>query len=109
MKGLSDKKRLLIVTKYCKGSGMSMRKIAAEEAVSLKAVYNTIKRFGMNHTLKDLPGRGRKRGPLRPNLDKKICEQFPGKRHFHSGLCEKMPYYYRHGPACQGAELVGNI
>ena len=76
MKGLSAKQRFSIVTKYSEGSGMTMRKIAEMEGVSLKTVYSTIKRLGMNHTFKDLPGRGRKRGPLHHNLDKKTCGQF---------------------------------
>lgn len=68
---------------------MTMRKIAEKEGVSLKAVYSTIKRFGMNHTFKDLPGRGRKRGPLHPNLDKKICEQFARNKGISIRDCAK--------------------
>lgn len=89
MRGLSVEKRKSIVSKYCSGNGMSMRKLAKEEGVSVHAVQNAIKRFGNHFTLKDLPGRGRKPGASRPDLDKKICKQFSGKKEISVRNCAK--------------------
>lgn len=66
-----------------------MRKLAKAEGVSVHAVQNAIKRFGMYNTLKDLPGRGRKPGPSKPNLDKKICRQFERKKELSIRDCAK--------------------
>lgn len=89
MKSLTIEKRQSIVSKYCSQKGISLRQIAKEEGVSLHAVQNAIERFGEHYTLKDLPGRGRKRGAFNPQLDKKICQQFIKKKELSVRDCAK--------------------
>lgn len=80
MKGLSIEKRKSILSKWCTESGITYRKLAKEEGVSVHAVQNAIRRFGNHYSLSDLPGRGRKPGPSRPNLDHKICKLLAAKK-----------------------------
>jgi hypothetical protein len=60
--------------------GVTTWKLAKRHKESQSAVVETIKRFGEHFTIKDLPGRGRKRGPSDPELDKKICSLFAKNR-----------------------------
>lgn len=80
MRGLTSEKRQSIISKWCTDKDITYRKLAKDEGVSVHAVQNTIKRFGENYTLNDLPGRGRKPGPSRPKLDEKICKLFASKK-----------------------------
>lgn len=89
MKGLSEEERKSIIIKYCKNPGLPLRKLAKQEGVSVHAVRNAIDRFGKHNTLKDLPGRGRKRAPSNPDLDKKICNTFQRKKEISIRDCAK--------------------
>lgn len=72
MKPLSEEVRVLILQKFQRNSCCSIRMIAKELKIPLTTVYDTIKRFGENHTFKDLPGRGRKRGSFNKTKDKTV-------------------------------------
>lgn len=72
MKSLSEKVRISILQKFQQNSSGSIRTIAKELNLSKTTVYSTIKRFGENHTFKDLPGRGRKVGSYNKKKDKDV-------------------------------------
>lgn len=89
MRGLSIEQRQRIVNKYGSVKNISMRKLAKEEGVSFCAVQNTIKRFGQYYSLEDLPGRGKKPGATRQDLEKKIVQQFAKKKGISVRDCAK--------------------
>jgi transposase len=79
MRGLSAEHRKKIVHKWTTIPGLSLRKLAKQEGVSVKAVRTAIRKFGEENSFLDLPKTGRKRGPVCPKLDKKIQEVFTTK------------------------------
>ena len=81
---LTEETRKLILDKWCREKGISYRMIAKHCGVSHQAVSSTINRFGDHHTIKELPGRGRKVGSYDKKVDKKVTTMFDKKNHCHS-------------------------
>ncbi|XP_047996380.1 uncharacterized protein LOC125234214 [Leguminivora glycinivorella] len=67
--------KLIIVT-YCTEKGISMRQLAKRFKISKDGVRKVIKKFGEYNILGDLPGRGRKKGCVKPQLDAAIVAAF---------------------------------
>lgn len=76
MRGLTPEQRKRIVHKWCTVSGLSLRKLAKEEGVSVGAVQTAIRKYGESCTFEDAPRRGRKPGPVNPAIDRKIKDRF---------------------------------
>lgn len=76
MRGLSPEKRKSILDKWCSIKGITLRKLAKLENVSVGAVQNAIKKFGQEYTFVDKPKSGRKPGSSNPNLDRKIVKAY---------------------------------
>lgn len=79
MRGLDTKKREGIICQWAK-DGLSYRQIAKNEGICVGTVQKTIKRFTEHYTLKDLPGRGKKKGATRPDLDKKVLATYKRRK-----------------------------
>lgn len=72
MRGLTPEKRKSIVDKWCTIIGITLRKLAKLENVSVGAVRTAIKKYGQEFTFNDTQKSGRKPGPSNPILKKKI-------------------------------------
>jgi transposase len=79
MRGLTPEKRKSIVHKWSTVSGISLRKLAKEEDVSVGAVRTAIKKYGEQCTFEDAPRSGRKSGPVSPAIDKKVRDAYKQK------------------------------
>jgi transposase len=79
MRGLTPEQRKRIVHKWGTVSGLSIRKLAKEEGVSVGAVQTALRKYREQCTFADSPRRGRKPGPADPTVDKKIKDYY--KRH----------------------------
>lgn len=79
MRGLTPEQRKSIVHKWCTVSGLSLRKLAKEEGVSVGAVRSAIRKYREQCTFEDAPKSGRKSGPVSPDIDKKIRDAYKRK------------------------------
>ena len=79
MRGLSPEQRKRIVHKWGTVSGLSIRKLAREEGISVGAVQTSLRKYCEECTFTDALRRGRKPGPVDRTMDKKVKEYY--KRH----------------------------
>lgn len=77
---ISAEKRREIVHKWCTVPGLSLKKLAKEANVGIKAVRVAIKKYGEEVSFEDLPRSGRKKGSANPKLDTKIKQAFAAKK-----------------------------
>lgn len=76
MRGLTPEQRKSIVHKWCTKSGLSFRKLAKEEGVSVGAVQTALRKYGESCSFADSPRRGRKPGAVDPVIDRKVRDYF---------------------------------
>lgn len=80
MRGLTPQKRKSIVDKWCSVKGITYRKLAQMEGVSVGAVQTAIRKYGEDYTFEDQQRPGQKPGPSNPKLDQKIVKLFASNR-----------------------------
>lgn len=80
MRGLTPEKRQAIVDRWCTQKGLTYRKLAKLEGVSVCAVFNAINKYAQDLTFHDKPKSGRKPGSTNKKLEQKICKEYSKKK-----------------------------